>query len=119
MIADQNIRSVLKNSLFKGVDASCFKWHYNSKNFFLAKEGDIIYATGEESDFLYLIIQGEIKIKVSSKKQFINRYLFDFFGDNEILKSSKRESSAMALQETLIYKISSELLHNFVYQIPE
>ena len=111
MIADQNIRSVLKNSLFKGVDARCFKWHYNSKNFFLAKEGDIIYATGEESDFLYLIIQGEIKIKVSSKKQFINRYLFDFFGDNEILKSSKRESSAMALQETLIYKIRSELLH--------
>jgi CRP-like cAMP-binding protein len=111
VIADYNIRSVLNNDLFKGVDPSCFNWHYNTKNFFIAKEGDIIYATGEESNFIYLIIQGEIKIKVSGKKKFINRYLFDFFGDYEILQSSERKSSAMALQESLIYKISSELLH--------
>lgn len=111
MIADQNIQSVMKNSLLQGVEKSFLKKYYSSRNFFVAQKGDIIYAAGEESLYLYLIIQGEIKIKLANKKIFISRYLFDFFGDFEILKSSKRESSAMAIQETLIYKIDSDLLH--------
>lgn len=111
MLADQNLQSVMKNSLLQGVEKSFFKKHYSYRNFFVAKKGDIIYATGEEALYLYLIIQGEIKIKLANKKIFINRFLFDFFGDYEILKSSKRESSAMALQETLIYKIDLDLLH--------
>lgn len=107
---DQSINSVQKNSLFKGLDRSYFKKYYNFKNFYLAKEGEIFYSNDDESLFLYLIIQGEVRIKLAGKKKFIDRYLFDYFGELEILKSSKRISSAMAMKDTLIYKIDSELL---------
>lgn len=110
MIFDYSNRSVLRNSLFKGLDKSCFNKYFNTKNFYVAKEGEIIYTNGDESAFLYLIIGGEIKIKLWGKKEFVNRYLFDFFGEYEILQSTKRRSSAMAMKDTLIYKIKSELL---------
>ena len=110
MIFDYSNRSVLRNSLFKGLDKSCFNKYFNTKNFYVAKEGEIIYTNGDESAFLYLIIGGEIKIKLWGKKEFVNRYLFDFFGEYEILQSTKRKSSAMAMKETLVYKIKSELL---------
>lgn len=110
MLFDDSIDSVLKNSLFKGLDRSCFKKYFNYKNFYIAKEGEIIYSNGDESLFLYLIIQGEVKIKLTVAKKFIDRYLFDYFGELEILKSTKRISSAMAMKDTLIYKIDSKLL---------
>ncbi|HSL90869.1 MAG TPA: cyclic nucleotide-binding domain-containing protein [Ignavibacteriaceae bacterium] len=87
------------------------KKYYNPKNFYIAKDGEIIYTNGEESTFLYLIIQGEIRIKVSGKKELINRYLYDFFGEMEILQANKRKSCAVAMTETILYKIDFELLH--------
>lgn len=110
MIFDDSIDSVLKNSLFKGLDRSCFKKYFNYKNFYIAKEGEIIYSNDDESLFLYLIIQGEVKIKLTGIKKFIDRYLFDYFGEIEILKSTKRISSALAMKDTLIYKIDSKVL---------
>ena len=110
VIFDDSIDSVLKNSLFKGLDRSCFKKYFNYKNFYIAKEGEIIYSNDDESLFLYLIIQGEVKIKLTGIKKFIDRYLFDYFGEIEILKSTKRISSALAMKDTLIYKIDSKVL---------
>lgn len=111
MISEYNFRTVLRNNLFKGMDQSDLKKYYNPKNFYIAKDGEIIYTNGEESSFLYLIIQGEIRIKVSGKKELVNRYLYDFFGEYEILQASKRKSSAVAMTETILYKIDFELLH--------
>lgn len=111
MISDYNIRSVLRNSLFRGMDKQFFKRFYNSKDFYIAKEGEIIYSAGDKSSYLYLIVQGEIRIKVSSTKQIISRYLYDFFGESEILQSTNRISSAVAMNDTILYKVTSELIN--------
>lgn len=111
MISDYNIRSVLRNSLFRGMDKQFFKRYYNSKDFYIAKEGEIIYSGGDESSYLYLIVQGEVRIKVSSTKQIISRYLYDFFGEPEILQSTNRISSAVAMNDTILYKVTSELIN--------
>lgn len=111
MISEYNFRTVLRNNLFKGMDQYSLKKYYNPKYFYIAKDGEIIYTNGEESSFLYLIIQGEIRIKVSGKKELVNRYLFDFFGEYEILQASKRKSCAVAITETILYKIDFDLLH--------
>lgn len=111
MISEYNIRSVLRNSLFRGMDKQFFKRYYNSKDFYIAKEGEIIYSGGDESSYLYLIVQGEVRIKVSSTKQIISRYLYDFFGESEILHSTKRNSSAVAMNDTILYKVTSELIN--------
>lgn len=111
MISEYNFRTVLRNNLFKGMDHYSLKKYYNPKYFYIAKDGEIIYTNGEESSFLYLIIQGEIRIKVSGKKELANRYLYDFFGEYEILQASKRKSCAVAMTETILYKIDFDLLH--------
>jgi len=111
IISEYNFKSVFRNNLFKGMDQYSLKKYYNPKNFYIAKDGEIIYTNGEESAFLYLIIQGEIRIKVSGKKELVNRYLYDFFGEMEILQSNKRKSCAVAMTETILYKIDFELLH--------
>ena len=111
IISEYNSKSVFRNNLFKGMDHYSLKKYYNPKNIYIAKEGEIIYTNGEESTFLYLIIQGEIRIKVSGKKELVNRYLYDFFGEMEILQAGKRKSCAVAMTETILYKIDFELLH--------
>lgn len=111
IISEYNSKSVFRNNLFKGMDLYSLKKYYNPKNVYIAKEGEIIYTNGEESTFLYLIIQGEIRIKVSGKKELVNRYLYDFFGEIEILQAGKRKSCAVAMTETILYKIDFELLH--------
>jgi len=111
IISEYNSKSVFRNNLFKGMDQYSLKKYYNPKNVYIAKEGEIIYTNGEDSTFLYLIIQGEIRIKVSGKKELVNRYLYDFFGELEILQAGKRKSCAVAMTETILYKIDFELLH--------
>lgn len=96
--------------MFRGMDKQFFKRYYNSKDFYIAKEGEIIYSTGDESPYLYLVVQGEVRIKVSATRQVVDCYLYDFFGETEILHPSKRNASAVAMIDTILYKISSGLL---------
>lgn len=110
MVSDYNIKSVLRNTLFKGVSEHFFKRFYNQKNFIISKEGEIIYSPQEDSAFLYLIVQGEIKIKYSGQKQLVNKYLYDFFGETEIRKGIKRISSAVANTNCILYRISFDEL---------
>lgn len=110
MVSDYNIKSVLRNSLFKGVPEHFFKRFYNPKNFLVCKEGTIIYSPGEDSLYLYLVVQGEIKIKYSGQKQLINKYLYDFFGETEMRKGTKRISSSVANIDSILYKINFDEL---------
>lgn len=111
MISEYNIKQVVRNNLLKGVPEYFFKRFYNPKNFQICKEGTIIYSPGEESGYLYLIVQGEIKVKYSEQKQVNRKYLYDFFGETELRKGIKRISSAVADSECILYKISYDELH--------
>lgn len=111
MISEYNVKSVLRNNLFKGVPDYFIKKFYNLRNFKIVKEGTIIYSPDDESNYLYLIVQGEVKIKYSKQKQLINKYLYDFFGETEIRTSTKRISSSVAITDCILYLISFDELH--------
>jgi signal-transduction protein with cAMP-binding, CBS, and nucleotidyltransferase domain len=111
MVLEYNFKSILRNNLFKGVPDHFVKKFYNLKNFQSIKEGTIIFSPQDESSFLYLIVQGEVKIKYTGQKQLINKYLYDFFGETEIRRTTKRISSAVANTDCMLYKISSDELH--------
>lgn len=111
MVLEYNFKSILRNNLFKGVPDHFVKRFYNLRNFEATKEGTIIYSPQEEASFLYLIVQGEVKIKYTGQKQLINKYLYDFFGETEIRRSTKRISSAVANTDCMLYKISFDELH--------
>src|ERR1035438_1465818 len=108
MFQNKNLSAVKKNALFKGVSNTNLNFNFNPKDFIEIGEGEIIYQSGDPSDFLYLIIEGEVKLKISRgvASPFILRKVYnDFFGEREVQENSVRKSSAIANKDTLIYII--------------
>ena len=64
MFLNKNLSAVRNNALFKGVSDANLNFNFNLKNFIEIGEGEIIYQSGDPSDFLYLIIEGKVKLKI-------------------------------------------------------
>jgi len=108
MIVDaERIRLLKTNGLFKGISESILKPYTKPKYFFEVKEGEIIYVCGDKSSELFLIVEGEVKIKSSGSGRVKHKYLSDFFGEEEILKGGERNSSAIANTDCVLFRISS------------
>lgn len=108
MIVDgERIRLLKTNSLFKGVAETTLKPYLKPKYFFEVKEGEIIYTGGDGSAELYLIVEGEVKIKSSDSRDVKHKYLSDFFGEEEIIKGGERTSCAVANTNCVLFKINS------------
>ncbi len=108
MIVDaERLRLLKTNGLFKGISESFLKSHLKPKNFFEVKEGEIIYVCGDETFELFLIVEGEVKIKSSCNGNVNYKYLSDFFGEDEILNGSERTSTAVANTDCILFRIGS------------
>ncbi|NNG27394.1 MAG: cyclic nucleotide-binding domain-containing protein [Ignavibacteriaceae bacterium] len=108
MIVDaERIRLLKTNGLFKGISESVLKPYLKPKYFFEAKEGEVLYICGDKTAELFLIVEGEVKIKSSGNGNVKHKYLSDFFGEEEILKSGERSSSAVAETDCVLFRISS------------
>ena len=113
MIVDgERLRLLKTNGLFKGVSESVLKPYLKPKYFFEANEGEILYVCGDETSDIFLIVEGEVKIKFScnDESNVKHKYLSDFFGEDEILNGSERTSSAIANTDCVLFKISSSEL---------
>lgn len=113
MFQNKNSAAVKKNRLFAGVNDSEIKLKFNPQNFLELKEGEIIYQKGEESNFIYLILEGEVKIKfiwTQEQRGVVRKYRDEFFGDDELLAKSMRRSSAVAMTGCLLYTINKKEL---------
>ena len=116
MIVDgEHVRLLGTNSLFKGVSKSFLKPYLKPKYFFEVKEGEIIYVCGDEPSEIFLIVEGEVKIKFScngngngnGNANVKHKFLSDFFGEDEILKGGERISSAVAETDCVLFKMNS------------
>ena len=114
MIVDaERIRLLRTNGLFKGISGSVLKPYLKPKYFFEAKEGEIIYVCGDAASDVFLIVEGEVKIKFScngngnDNVNVKHKFLSDFFGEDEILKGSERTSSAVANTDCVLFKMNS------------
>lgn len=108
MIATKNNDSFFLNILFNGVKTNALPVNLNGKLYEDFKEGEIIYESGEDSNFVYLIVSGKVKIKENGVKKLVYRKENEFFGEKEIIKKSNRFSSAMAETDSTLYKISKQ-----------
>ncbi len=106
MIATKNNDSIFSNILFNGLNNLTLPGNLNGKAYEEFKEGEIIYESGEESNFVYLIVSGKIKIKENGVKKLQFRRENEFFGEKEIILRSNRSSSAMAESDSTVYKLS-------------
>lgn len=119
MIVDQDLTKLLKkNNFFQNVDPTFIDSFIKPKNFFLAKEGTLLYTYSDESTTLYLIVEGEVKIKFATGKLVEFRYLLDFFGEKEILENSNRISAAIANKDSVLYSIQLDELNSLIDKYP-
>ncbi len=110
IVNQEQIKMLGSNTLFKGVSKDFLKPVIKAKNYFGVKEGTLIYSNGDESSELFLIVEGEVKLKFSSKNKVEYRFITDFFGEEEILCGEKRFSYAIANNDCILYKINAEEL---------
>ncbi len=111
MMLNQNyLKLVQPNSLFISVSESFLKSFIKPKNFFTAKEGTLIYSFDDEAKDIYLVIEGEVKIKFCDNRSIMYKYSSDIFGEKEILEKTKRVSFAIANKDCKLYRIEAEEL---------
>jgi hypothetical protein len=75
-----SIESIKSNNLFKNKDFSSLNLPFDPKNFVEIKEGDLIYKSGEETRFVYLLVKGIVKVKNSLSRKILTKSANDYFG---------------------------------------
>jgi|GEM_PF-1462547 len=118
MFQNKNSASVRANSLFEGVE-KYFKININQKDFVEKKEGDIIYQNGDPADYLYLILEGEVKQKISgifTSPVVVKSSKDEFFGEKEVIENNTRSSSAVANTDCLLYRFDRNSIINIAGQ---
>lgn len=118
MIATKNNDTLFLNILFNGVNPNQINLNLNGNHQETLKEGEIIYSSGEESNFLYLVVAGKVKIKENGVKKLKFKRENEFFGAKEIVKNSTRTSSAMAETDSILFKISKTEFQKLMDSIP-
>lgn len=115
MYFNKRKKDIYANRLFQNVSSSDLRLNFSSKYFKNPKEGEIIYLAGDESDSLFLILSGQVKLKfygIGNELTVIEKFENDFFGENELLIEVPRKSIAMAAADCLLFQIKGKYLRN-------
>ncbi|PIS45970.1 MAG: hypothetical protein COT22_02420 [Ignavibacteria bacterium CG08_land_8_20_14_0_20_37_9] len=105
------------NKLFSNVPESPDSISFNPKDIVEHKEGDIIYKAGDSAENIYLILEGEVKIKFSvpiDGQRIFLKTAADFFGEKELLAMTSRNSSAVAERNSTLYLLKRKELNDLI-----
>ena len=111
------ILQIKANKLFSNVPESSYSFILNIKDVVEFKEGDIIYKVGDSAEHIYLILEGDVKIKFSvpiEGQRIFLKTATDFFGEKELLAMSSRSSSAVAETNSTLYLLKRKELNNLI-----
>ena len=114
----KTIQDIKNNKLFTGIKDSVLSSFFDQKEIREAKEGEIIYRTGDQSNALYLVIKGDIRVKFSSNNYVSNRIFNDFFGEKELIDETRRISSAVAFSKLTYYRLDKAVFKNIASKNP-
>lgn len=103
-----------KNKIFEGISIDRTGIDFSQEGVKIFKEGDIIFQRGDQPEFMYLIVQGKVKIKFSERNILLNKSDFDFFGEKEITDDTQRISSAVADTNCTVYCIAPQLVNKLL-----
>lgn len=113
MMSNQNyLKLIQTNLLFDSVPESFLKSFIKPKNLFTVREGSLIYSFGDEAKDIYLILEGEVKIKFCDNRNISYKSNSDFVGEKEVLEKTNRVSFAIANKDCKLYRIDAEELNN-------
>ena len=109
MFQDKNNSELDSNILFEGVNQELPQSFTNPKNSIGKKEGAVIYQKGDLAEYLYLLIEGTVKLKFTEPDGtniYINKSANSFFGELELLGKTQRKSSAVADTDCKLYTLN-------------
>lgn len=82
------------------------------------KDGEMVFTEGEESNFLYYIVSGELQV-VAGEKVLATLNPSDLFlGEMSFLLNDKRSATVRSVGESKLLKISKESFVNVIKQKP-
>ncbi|MFO7525870.1 MAG: ATP-binding protein [Ignavibacteriaceae bacterium] len=108
MAIERNINLILSNKLFSDCNDKVYTYNLSNRNFTDYREGDVIFQAGDTSNFIYLVISGKVKLKLKNINRVLVKSKDEFFGDDEITIGSTRFSSAVALNDCVLYRIDKD-----------
>jgi len=114
----KTIQDIKNNKLFTGIKESVLSSFFDQKEIKEAREGEIIYKTGDQSNAIYLIIKGDIRVKFSANNYVSNRIFNDFFGEKELIDETRRISSAVAFSKLIYYRLDRAVFKSIVTKNP-
>lgn len=115
----QIFESIKENSIFKNANLEKIDETKVVGSLITIKEGHFIFKEGSEPTDFYIIISGEVNLSFSEKQQ--NSLLLsqnDFFGHHEIINNTQRISSAIALRDSYLIRLSKDVF-DYLYNIDE
>jgi len=118
MTIDKNIKEIRMNKIFSDLSDSEIDSLINPDNLLHINEGDVIYQTGDDTNELYLLLRGNVKIKFPSHNYISNKIFNDFFGEKELFENTRRNSSAVAINNCLLYLLKKNDLESFLAKSP-
>ena len=119
MSSNKYLEAIKDNDLFRGIDLNSINFSYESKRLAEFKEGDLVYSSGDPSDSVYLILDGEVKLKLTNLKRLFYKNAKEFVGEREIISGTERNSSALANSNCTLYKIDSDILKKLLETSPD
>ena len=111
------IDTIKANKLFENVPPDDIKLSINQKDVLNFREGDIIFQTGDQADQLYLLLEGEVKIKYVAPidgQRIFEKLKGDFFGEREFMEQALRRSSAVANKAVSLYILGRREINELI-----
>jgi len=119
---NQLLIALSRNKLLKNIDISKIDLKNVKGNLITINEGEILYREGDNSDNIYLVVNGEINIL---KKRLLGKtksYIFndcDFLGYEEFSEGTSRTSTAVALHDSYIIVLTRQEIDMLIGQEKE
>lgn len=118
MFGKKGTPDISSNVLFNQVGFLDLKFSPGRKDFIDFKEGHVIYQIEDIADCIYLVLDGNIKIKTKDKDDFVNiqnRNKNELFGEIEYFEElPQRRSSAIAITDVKLCRLSNDALRGLI-----
>ena len=119
---NQFYESLKKNILFKNTDITSLNLDEIKGRLVRVGEGEIVYREGAPSDFIFLVVSGQVNI---IKKKVLGKaksYIYnenDFFGNDEYFEETTRTATAIALIDSYLIVFTREEIESLILQDSE
>lgn len=83
-----------------------------------AKEGDVLFKQGDPGNSMYILLAGEMKIKVDAVGVVHTMHAGEVVGEISLVKKVKRTASVFASQDCVLLNLYAEIFHDVVKKQP-